>query len=241
MVPPPSPEDLTSYVKSLCLQKGFLAVGIADLSLFYEEPTVTHPELIRKYTRAIVLALRVEDPVIDKVTEVPTPEYIDHYNTLNIKLDRMANGIHESLKRLKYKSMVVPASKYEDRPSHRGLISHKALGRMAGLGWQGKSLLLINPEWGPRMRLVSVLTDAPLIPDGPIPNQCGSCTLCTDACPAGVIKNSSTKDRFKRRSEAVDVYGCYDKLVQFKRELHLEKALCGVCVSVCRFGRQKGE
>ena len=56
-----------------------------------------------------------------------------------------------------------------------------------GLGWIGKSCHLINPKVGPRLRLTTVLTDALLPPDPPLPNRCGSCTRCRNACPAHAI------------------------------------------------------
>ncbi len=76
------------------------------------------------------------------------------------------------------------------KPTSWAHISHKAVARMAGLGWQGKSLLLINPEYGPRVRLVTILTDMPLTPDGPVKNRCGACLECVQACPASAIKNA---------------------------------------------------
>ena len=46
-----------------------------------------------------------------------------------------------------------------------GNISHKAVARTEGIGWQGKSLLIVSPQYGPRIRLATVLTDMPLEPD----------------------------------------------------------------------------
>ncbi|MBW2340498.1 MAG: hypothetical protein JRF50_09160 [Deltaproteobacteria bacterium] len=78
----------------------------------------------------------------------------------------------------------------------------KAVGRLGGLGWQSKSLLLVNPDYGPRTRLATILTDAPLNPHGPIENRCGDCTKCKDACPPGAIKGASTKDHYRSREDA---------------------------------------
>jgi len=68
---------------------------------------------------------------------------------------------------------------------------------MAGLGWQGKSLLIINPKYEPRVRYATFLTDLPLTPDEPIENKCGKCKQCIKACPVGAIKNLSFTDHPK--------------------------------------------
>ena len=52
----------------------------------------------------------------------------------------------------------------------------------------GKNSLIINPEYGPWIRLQSILTDAPLVPDEEFSEDlCGECTRCIDACPTGAL------------------------------------------------------
>lgn len=60
----------------------------------------------------------------------------------------------------------------------------KLAAHLAGLGWIGKSCLLITPEHSPHVRWVTVLTDPPLLPTGtPMEQKCGACTACVDICP----------------------------------------------------------
>jgi len=61
----------------------------------------------------------------------------------------------------------------------------------AGLGQLGRNGLLITPDYGAAVRIGKVLTDMPLVPDGPIDfgvtKFCESCTKCAQSCPAKCI------------------------------------------------------
>lgn len=57
----------------------------------------------------------------------------------------------------------------------------------AGAGWHGKSTMLISPRHGAWFFLAEILTTLEFEPDAPLPDRCGSCTRCIDACPTGAI------------------------------------------------------
>lgn len=129
----------------------------------------------------------------------------------------------------------IPASRTLDRVSHRGNLSHKAVARLAGLGWIGKNILLVNPEYGPRLRFATVLTDLDLEADEPLDRDCGGCSKCRDACPAGAIRGVIAKPYPETREECVDLEACSGKLKEFASELG--KDICGVCIRACPFAR----
>lgn len=118
-----------------------------------------------------------------------------------------------------------------------GSISHKAVARLAGIGWQGKSLLIVNRHYGPRIRLVTILTDLSLQPDGPVKNQCGNCLECVRACPAGAIKGMGTNDHYETPGVAVDLVKCHQQLQEFARRPGIGVRTCGVCIRACPFGK----
>ncbi len=57
----------------------------------------------------------------------------------------------------------------------------------AGVGWWGKSTMVISPKFGPWLLLGSIATDAVLEPTAPMRRDCGTCDACIPACPTGAL------------------------------------------------------
>jgi epoxyqueuosine reductase len=64
----------------------------------------------------------------------------------------------------------------------------------AGVGWHGKSTMLIDPKLGTWFFLAEILTTLELSPDAPQPARCGTCTRCITACPTGAITDAHRLD-----------------------------------------------
>ena len=64
----------------------------------------------------------------------------------------------------------------------------------AGIGWHGKSTMLVDPKLGTWFFLAEILTTLDLLPDAPQPLRCGTCTRCITACPTGAITDAHRLD-----------------------------------------------
>jgi epoxyqueuosine reductase len=62
-----------------------------------------------------------------------------------------------------------------------------ALAARSGLGWRGKHTLLLSRDAGSLFFLGELFVGLALEPDGPVPDHCGTCTRCIDACPTQAI------------------------------------------------------
>jgi epoxyqueuosine reductase QueG len=218
-------QSLRTRIEGLTAAMGSRAFGVADLDGLRRQGHRQPPDVPPACTRAVVLGVRLQDAVLDAITDRPTPLYFHHYRQANYLLDRLALAAADCLQDAGFAALALPASQIVARDPLRGHASHRLLGWAAGLGRLGRSTLLVHPVHGARLRYVSVLTDAPLPADAPREGNCGECRRCVGACPARAIRE---------RSEDFDVAACYAKLSEFVGLPFIGQHICGVCVKACR-------
>ena len=68
-----------------------------------------------------------------------------------------------------------------------GPVLERDFAALAGVGWHGKSTMLIHPRLGAWFFLAEILTSLVMPPDAPLRNHCGKCRRCIDVCPTGAI------------------------------------------------------
>jgi len=228
----------TQKTKDRITGLGAHLVGIADIEALRKLST-NPPDLLNPFSKAVSIALALPLATFEQISDHPTPIYKSIYQTANLILDQIAFRSAMGLQNDGFYSLPIPASQVLDKENWSAAISHKAVARMAGLGWQGKNLLLITPQYGSRVRLVTVLTTAPLNGDKPQKNRCGDCTACQDACPAQAIKGINTKTHYRNRNEAMYFSRCLEKVTgEFAKIPEVGVPICGICIRVCPFGRK---
>ncbi len=105
----------------------------------------------------------------------------DHYVGLRNALTRIAMALKMSGARAE---VLADDSRLVDR----------AAAVRAGVGWWGRSTMVLVPGAGPWVLLGSVATDAPLELTEPMVRTCATCTACMPACPTGAILDDGILD-----------------------------------------------
>jgi epoxyqueuosine reductase QueG len=198
---------------------------VADLRSFRKEEILIPTSLTDRLPFAISVGYHLSDAILEEVENQPTPLYFHHYQRINILLDTIGLMVTSSVQDLGYQAMPIAASQLVDWKTQRGHLSHKHVACAAGLGWIGRNNLLVNEQFGSRIRLVTILTEIPLVVSPPSERDCGSCLSCLSVCPAGAIKE---------RQEDFNHLRCYEQLRAFAKTLHFSHNICGVCVKACR-------
>ena len=214
----------TERIKALAAEMDFSLCGVADIRDVRREFRLDE-NLTSRFDRAISLGKQLLDAVIEDIEDRPTALYFHHYRQLNFFLDRGAFLLSSRIQEWGFQALPIAASQIIDWENQRSHVSHKKVGRLAGLGWIGRNNLLVNPLLGSRHRLVTVLTDMPLEPDQILDRDCGECTACLETCPAEAIKENQ---------EDFDHWACFDKLKEFRRQGVVGQYICGVCVKACK-------
>ena len=180
-------DSLFKELKEAACDNGVDLFGVADLSEVRDFVLRQGGEHIADFPRAISIGIRLLDPIVDELYRHEEPSaiysYRGLYNTVNASLDRAALIIAKKVQEAGFRAYPIPASQTVNERRLEGAVSHKLAANLAGHGWIGKSCLLITPRYGPRVRLATVLTDAPLETGEPMENSCGECRECVDICP----------------------------------------------------------
>lgn len=210
-------------LETLAREEGAQLFGVALLGEEIKAKFfLTPPEVFADLIWGVVVGIRLSQKVLQTVTNAPSLLYLHHYRQLNYFLDRLALKIAGFIQDKGYLSLPIPASQIIDWENQCGHLSHKELGRQAGLGWIGRNNLLINPAFGAQVRYVSILTNYPLVPGKPRLADCGSCQKCLPVCPAGAIRENPAD---------FDHLACYTQLREFAKKGGQQ--ICGICVKAC--------
>ena len=230
-------------IERILHENGASLVGFAKLDKLYNkvdwneqrsEDSVTEPINIPQYPFGISIILAHPKDVIKNISISPTMDYYDAYHRLNKELDDMAIMCAEYIKEQGFNAYPQTTSATKEYGLFRTIMPHKTVAVHAGLGWIGKSALFITEAYGSAVRLTSVLTDAPLEYNKHImQSKCGSCMLCSNACPGKAISGRSWSPNLDR-DDFFDVMACRKTAREIAaKTIDKQITLCGKCIEVC--------
>ena len=146
-----------------------------------------------------------------------------HADYLYGKLNRAVHELANRFRKEGYRSVPLPSAVgfITDQRFLTALLSYKHVADLAGLGTIGRNSLLITPEFGPRVRLVCLLTEAPLEASPRVKKEvCVNCDACIRVCPARALQPPGPGEAYSMNRFACRAY----------RQAGL---ICSVCLKVC--------
>ena len=233
---------LDGQLKDLSLHHGVNYFGIADLRQAYDAILDQGGTAIVEYPKAISIGISLPHSIVNQLPcraeRAIAVSYRHHaYDVINQRLDIVTSQLSSLLQQAGHQVFPVPASRTTDSERLCAVFSHKLAAHLAGLGWIGKSCLLVTPKTGPRVRWATVLTDAPLVETGgPMEERCGDCTECVSLCPVKAFTGKPFREN-EPREVRYDAGKCNRYFAKME-EKDPELAVCGLCLYVCPYGRQ---
>lgn len=234
-------EELREELRRSAAAAGATFFGVADLSparaAILEQGGPVLAAFPRAVSVGIVLPHAVVDQLPNRAERAVALNYRQHaYDIVNLRLDQLVSLLGTLVQRAGYRCLPVPTSQTVDTVRLRGSFSNKLAAHLAGLGWVGKSCLLVTSEAGPRVRWASLLTAAPLSPDEATHEDgCGECQVCVEACPAAAFTGRPFRAEEPRESR-FDVHKCKAYLNETEKAHGL--SVCGMCLYACPIGQE---
>ncbi len=153
----------------------------------------------------------------------------DYHKALKKRLTALEAALHEHYGEFEARGYV-----------DTGPVVERSLASAAGLGWTGKNTCLIHPKLGSYGFLAVLLTSIQTQPEQPpltVPDRCGTCRRCLDACPTGALIAPYKMDATRcisyltiEHREAIDV-GLMEGMGR-------QVFGCDICQDVCPWNRK---
>ena len=209
---------LTTEVKKCAYGFGADLVGISPIERFKNAPIMMSPQGILPTAKSVVVcAIHHLDEAIELGGE-EHPQIIGPYSiqyVMNLKLDYIAFRVARYLDSLGYEAVPIAASNiWRYRPfesltaTFAPDMSHIYAATCAGLGQLGWHGLTMSPEYGPRNRFISIITNAPLCAT-PLYDETKLCDMCGEC-----IKHCPT-DAYRKECDGVKTVEVEDKVFKF--------------------------
>jgi epoxyqueuosine reductase len=196
----------------------------ADMRFTMAQPEVScHPETLLPGARTVVSAAHCyyapEPPLEAGEGRLPRYTWYDGYAVLRDRLDQLGRRIGGDYR------VLVDANQHVDR---------EAAAR-AGVGFYGKNTLLITRRHGSWVVLGTLVTTVEVEATPPLDADCGTCTLCIDACPTGALDEPGVLDSTKCLSYWTQAPATIPD--EYRPQLGAQVYGCDICQDVCPWNR----
>jgi len=196
----------------------------ADMRFTMARPEIScHPETLLAEARTVIsaaLCYYAPEPEREHGEgRLPRYTWFDAYAELREKLDTLGRKLGGE-----YRVLV-------DENDH---VDREAAAR-AGVGFYGKNTMLITRRHGSWVVLGTLVTEAEIETSPRLPLDCGSCTLCIEACPTGALDEPGTLDSTRCLSYWSQAPGEIPE--EYRAELDAQVYGCDICQDVCPWNR----
>jgi epoxyqueuosine reductase len=196
----------------------------ADMRFTMAQPEVScHPERLLEGARTVVSAAYcyyAPEPTLEEGEgRLARYTWHDGYAMLRERLDELGRRLGGEFR------VVVDANQHVDR---------EAAAR-SGVGFYGKNTMLITRRHGSWVVLGTLVTTAVVEATLPLDLDCGSCTLCIEACPTGALDEPGLVDSTKCLSYWTQAPAAIPE--DYRAELGAQVYGCDICQDVCPWNR----
>ena len=196
----------------------------ADMRFTMAQPDVScHPESLVPGARTVVSAAHCyytpEPPLEPGEGRLARYTWYDGYAVLRDRLDTLGRRLGGNYR------VLVDANQHVDREG----------AARSGVGFYGKNTMLITRKHGSWVVLGTLVTTAEIEPTAPLELDCGSCTLCIDACPTGALDEPGVVDATKCLSYWTQAPAPIPE--EYRGELGAQVYGCDICQDVCPWNR----
>jgi epoxyqueuosine reductase QueG len=228
---------LTKEIKEVATESGASLVGIVSAEVYDSLPKIWVEWKIQDYSKKAA-------EIMPKAKSIVVVGYHVWDDMLELAIRKGEEWVYPGYFALEAITQTVKSylekKGYEAASAHE--LSYKRLAQLAGFGCIGKNTLIINPIFGPWIRLAAVLTDAQLVADKPFTQDlCVDCDECVKACPVKALttyKIDSNKCLIGLRLLHKSMSGQNEKMRKyeptFTENAHL---MCMECQKACKYGK----
>jgi epoxyqueuosine reductase len=151
----------------------------------------------------------------------------DYHDVIGRRLDQLLGWMREQ------SPQPFEARAYVDT----GPVQERVYAQHAGVGWIGKNTCVINPDVGSWIFLAEIICDLALECDRPAFDQCGTCTLCIEACPTRAIAAPGVLDSTRCISYlTIELKGDIPEEIAGNIGNHIYG--CDICQEVCPWNQR---